>query len=417
MTMSIAKHKNHLKKLPLSPGVYLFKDYKNRVIYVGRASVLRKRVASYFQKTLDRRVSQMVGEARKIDFRKTTNLLEAVILEANLIKKYWPKYNIREKDNRSFIYIVIPEKEWAYPLIVRGQQLSKYPPGKAKTFGPFKSYSTAKNLLLLLRKVFPWSTCKLNQKRPCFYYQIGLCPGKCVGAINEKNYQPNIDNLTLLLNGEKNKIRRFLRKTNPQKLELMKHIDDSILIMRENNFEEHGSPHIGRIEGYDISHFAGKETVGAMVVWSTRNASPARKASLSDAGGHSDADGQNKDFNKSQYRLFKIRAARPNDDLAALKETLTRRLKHKEWPYPNLIMVDGGKTQIKTVEKMLTREKINIPVVGISKYDSDKLVYGKIRKSLKDLISLSFPQLLKIRNEAHRFANSLRKKLLKKQYK
>jgi excinuclease ABC subunit C len=126
---------------------------------------------------------------------------------------------------------------------------------------------------------------------------------------------------------------------------------------------------------------------------------------------------QNEDFDKSQYRLFKIHSARPNDDLAALEEILVRRLKHKEWVYPDLIMVDGGKTQVKIMEKILTQEKINIPVVGISKYESDRLVFGKMQKSLKDLISISFPQLLKIRNEAHRFANSLRKKLLKKSYK
>jgi excinuclease ABC subunit C len=388
-----------LAKIPLSPGVYLFKNAKDDVIYVGRATALRKRVASYFQKNLDPRIAQMVSEAKKIDLKKTANLLEAVILEANLIKKYWPKYNIREKDNRSFIYIVIPKKEWTYPLIIRGQQLSKYPPEKARTFGPFKSYSTAKNLLLLLRKIFPWSTCKPNQGKPCFYYQIGLCPGKCTGAITKKDYQKNINGITYLLRGEKDKVKRILKKTGPDKLKLLDHIDDSILITGENNFWENGSrrknhsPHIGRIEGYDISHFSGKETVGSMVVW------------------------QNEDFDKSQYRLFKIHSARPNDDLAALEEILVRRLKHKEWVYPDLIMVDGGKTQVKIMEKILTQEKINIPVVGISKYESDRLVFGKMQKSLKNLISISFPQLLKIRNEAHRFANSLRKKLLKKSYK
>lgn len=333
----------------------------------------------------------MISEAKKIDFRKTADLLDAVILEANLIKKYWPKYNIREKDDRSFIYIVIPKKEWAYPLVIRGQQLDKYPPHEAHIFGPLKSYSAAKNILLLLRKIFPWSTCKLNQGRPCFYYQIGLCPGKCVGAISEKEYKKIIANLILILKGEKDKVRKILKKTSSWKLEFLNHLDDSILISRENGSPaENRSRHIGRIEGYDISHFAGKETVGAMVVW------------------------QNEDFDKTQYRLFKIRLARPNDDLAALEEMLTRRLNHKEWPYPNLIMVDGGKTQVETIEKVLRDRGINVPVVGIAKYESDRLVYGKIQKSLKDLISLSFPQLLRIRNEAHRFANSLRKKLLKK---
>jgi len=106
----------------------------------------------------------------------------------------------------------------------------------------------------------------------------------------------------------------------------------------------------------------------------------------------------------------------PNDDLASMEEMLSRRLKHKEWTYPNLILVDGGRTQVRIMEKVLNNHKLNIPVVGIAKYEGDRLVFGKIKNPLKELISLSFPNLLKIRNEAHRFANSLRKKLLKKQY-
>ncbi|OIP79517.1 MAG: hypothetical protein CO002_00845 [Candidatus Portnoybacteria bacterium CG_4_8_14_3_um_filter_44_10] len=429
LTLNDSMNKINLKKFPLSPGVYLFKDYKNRVIYVGRATVLRKRVASYFAKQLaDPRIARMVNEAKKIDLRKTDNLLEAVILEANLIKRYWPKYNIREKDDRSFIYIVIPKKEWAYPLIIRGQQLNKRKPQKAHIFGPFKSYSTAKNLLLILRKIFPWSTCRPSQTRPCFYYQIGLCPGKCADAISEKEYKKIINSLILLLKGKKDSVRKILRKTAPYKLKFLNRIDDSILITKENSPWESGSPdenrslRLGRIEGYDISHFAGKETVGAMIVF------------------------QNNEFDKTRYRLFKIRAAKPNDDLAAIEEMIGRRLKNKEWPYPDLILVDGGRTQIKTAEKVLSMHRLNIPVAGIAKparyygysergkrspihnrWDSspsaqndrreDKLVFGKMQKSLKTLISLSLPQLLKIRNEAHRFANSLRKKLLRKKVK
>ncbi len=420
--------KPNLKKFPLSPGVYLFKDYKNRVIYVGRASYLRKRIANYFSRRTDPKTVQMVSEAKKLAFIKTDNLIDAVILEANLIKKYWPKYNIREKDNRSFIYIVIPKKDWAYPLVIRGQQLEKYlsavasakagPPQKAHIFGPFKSFALAKNLLLLLRKIFPWSTCKLNQRRPCFYQQIGLCPGKCIGAINEKDYRKIINTLILLFKGEKNKVRRILKKNQPEKLGFFERLDDSILITASNSDE---SRNIGRIEGYDISHFAGRETVGSMVVF------------------------QNNEFDKSQYRLFKIRAAMPNDDLGAIEEMISRRLKHVEWEYPGLILIDGGRTQVKTVEKVLREHRLNIPVAGIAKpakkippnlplqkggtlppfskegrggfSQKDRLIFGRISKPLKTLISLSFPQLLKVRNEAHRFANSLRKKLLKKQIK
>lgn len=410
-------NKPNLKSFPLSPGVYLFKDNKSKVIYAGRATYLKKRIANYFSKKIDPKTARMVQEAKKIDFIKTDNLLDAVILEAGLIKKYQPKYNIKEKDDRSFVYIVIPKKAWAYPLIIRGQQLAKFKPAHAEIFGPFQSYSLVKNLLNILRKLFPYSACKLNQGRPCFYNQISLCPGKCIGVINAKEYQQNINNLIAFLKGQKIKALKSIKKTSPEKLRLLKNIDDSIFITKPQTT----GISFGRIEGYDISHFAGKETVGSMVVW------------------------QNNDFNKTQYRLFKVKTAAPNDDLDAIEEIISRRLRHKEWPYPALILVDGGKNQIKTVEKVLASHKINIPVAGIAKYphyrhpdppvggevsrrdssvsanwripQNDRLVFGKIQKSLKDLISLSMPQLLQIRNEAHRFANSLRKKLLKKQIK
>ena len=362
----------------------------------------------------------MVSEAKKLAFIKTDNLLDAVILEASLIKKYQPKYNVKEKDNRSFIYIVIPKKAWAYPLIIRGQQLAKFKPARAEIFGPFQSYSLVKNLLNILRKLFPYSACKLNQNKPCFYNQISLCPGKCTGAITAKEYQQNIDGLIAFLEGQKRKALKNIKNSSPEKLALLKNIDDSIFISKPQPAETAFS----RIEGYDISHFAGRETTGSMVVW------------------------QNNGFDKTQYRLFKVKTAAPNDDLGAIEEIISRRLKHKEWPYPALILIDGGRTQIKTVEKVLASHKINIPVAGIAKYPrlisplinvipaqagiqgknkyarldprlrgddkTDRLVFGKMQKSLKNLISLSMPQLLQIRNEAHRFANSLRKKLLKK---
>ncbi len=381
--------KPDFKKFPLSPGVYLFKDYKNKVIYVGRATYLRKRIASYFSKHAETKTTLIINKAKKLNFIKTDNLLDAVILEANLIKKYQPKYNVKEKDDRSFIYIVIPKKEWAFPLVARERQLTKFKPQNAHIFGPFQSYSIVKNLLGMLRKVFPWSTCKLNQGKPCFYRQINLCPGKCVDAIGQKEYQKIIKNLILFLKGGKNKVQKILQKENPAKILFLDKIDDSIFI----SATKYDNPQImGRIEGYDISHFAGKETVCAMVVL------------------------KNGELDKSQYRLFKIRSAKPNDDLEALKETISRRLKHREWQYPDLILADGGKTQVKAIESILSEHKLNIPVVGIAKYEGDRLIFGKINKPLKTFIPLSFPQLLQIRNEAHRFANSLRKKLLKKPY-
>lgn len=374
-----------IKKAPRQPGVYMFKNKKGEVIYVGRAINLKNRLSNYLR-PIDLKNQEMTKEAAGLTIKKTPNLLEAIILEANLIKKYQPFYNIKEKDNRSFVYIVIPKIKWSYPRIVRGRELQKYLLSNAFIFGPLQSYSLAKNLLLLLRKIFPYSTCRINQPRPCFHYQIGLCAGKCIGVITQNDYQKIIESLIDFLNGQISKAKKFLQKYYPQKLNLISQIDDSILIKKEVNDIKITQ----KIEGYDISHFGGKNTVGSLVVF------------------------ENGEFNKKAYRKFKIQTALPHDDLSALKELIERRFNHPEWPYPDLILVDGGKNQIKTIEKILEKEGLKIPVIGIAKFQNDKLIFGKnIKKSIKELLQLSFDVLKQIRDEAHRFANQYRKTLMK----
>ncbi len=373
-----------IKKAPLAPGVYFFRNKDNRIIYIGRAANLKNRLKNYLAPT-DPKTKKMTEEAADVEWKTTKNLLEAIVLEANLIKKYQPFFNIKEKDNRSFVYIIIPQTKWPYPRIVRGRELSKFQPHNAFVFGPLQSYSLAKNFLHSLRKVFPYSTCAFNSDRPCFHYQIGLCLGKCVNKISETDYNKIIQAMIDFLQGKIRKAKIFLKKNYPEKLKLFDQMEDACLITNE---EFRSSPQL-KIEGYDISHFSGKETVGAMVVF------------------------QNRDIDPSQYRLFKIKSAPHNDDLLALAEMLERRLNHPEWPYPNLILVDGGREQVKIFEKVLAQRKISIPVVGISKFQNDKLIFGKMKKSVKDLIELSKNDLLKLRDEAHRFANSYRKKLMR----
>jgi len=314
--------------------------------------------------------------AVKIKHYKTDNLLEAIILEANLIKKYWPKYNVKEKDDRSFIYIVIPKTDYPRPFIVRKRELQKFVPNAA-VFGPYQSLSLIKNALRIIRKIFPYSICRINSGKPCFDYQIGLCPGACAGKISKENYQKNIENLILFLRGEKKKLLKKLKSENPLAILGLKHIQDVALISRDDV----PVGQFSRIEGYDISHLTGKETVGSMVVF-TGNV-----------------------IDKTQYRLFKIKKAPANDDLRALEEVITRRFSHPEWPRPDLILIDGGKPQIDYISKVLKKRNIDIPLVGISKFGGDKLVFApKIKSSLKELIQTIKGILLKVREEAHRFA-------------
>jgi len=365
-----------VKKLPMKPGVYLFLDKSGKPLYVGRATFLKRRVLSYFQRLRDTRLAEMLNLAVKIKHYKTDNLLEAIILEANLIKKYWPKYNVKEKDDRSFIYIVIPKTDYPRPFIVRKRELQKFVPNAA-VFGPYQSLSLIKNALRIIRKIFPYSICRINSGKPCFDYQIGLCPGACAGKISKENYQKNIENLILFLRGEKKKLLKKLKSENPLAILGLKHIQDVALISRDDV----PVGQFSRIEGYDISHLTGKETVGSMVVF-TGNV-----------------------IDKTQYRLFKIKKAPANDDLRALEEVITRRFSHPEWPRPDLILIDGGKPQIDYISKVLKKRNIDIPLVGISKFGGDKLVFApKIKSSLKELIQTIKGILLKVREEAHRFA-------------
>jgi len=371
--------KSKLKTVPKKPGVYFWLDKKGKILYVGRATNLKSRLSQYFQKNIDRRIAEMVAQAKNIKFEATDTLLEAIILEAANIKKYWPKYNIVDRDDRSFIYVVVPKTDYAKPIIVRATDLKKFPASSAKIFGPYQSYYLLKTALRLIRHIFPYGNCAPHSGRACFDYQIGLCPGACIDAISAADYKKNIQNLNLFLGGEKKRLVKKLMRENPDKLKALKHIQDVSLLTRDNNLSE---TKINRIEGYDISHLAGKESYGSMVVF------------------------ENGEAARPEYRLFKIKEAPAGDDERALSEVLLRRFRHAEWTFPDLIMIDGGSPQISFLARIFKTNNINVPLVGISKLGGDKLVFTiAAKKPLRDLAVNIKPTLLKVREEAHRFAN------------
>ncbi len=356
----------------------MFRDAQKKILYIGRATFLRKRVSQYFRRDIDQRIAEMVAQAKYITHQETTNVLEAIVLEANLIKKYLPKYNVKDKDHRSFLYVVIPKKvAYPRPLIVRERELKKFPPDSAHIFGPYQSWYVLRQLLKIIRKVFPYSTCKPDSGKPCFDYQIGDCPGTCLGLITPKEYQKNIDHIILYLSGKHARLIGKLKKSNPQIVRALQHLQDVTLLGRDElsmTFAAH------RIEGYDISHLTGRETVGAMVVF---------------VGGEPDT---------SQYRLFNIKEAPAGDDLRALEEMLTRRFNHPEWPMPDLLMIDGGKPQIDFLYKLLKKRNIEIPMIGLSKLGGDHLVYPPgTKKVVRDLGAGLMQTLQQVRDEAHRF--------------
>jgi len=408
-------------KLPNSPGVYLMRDAKRRILYVGKAGNLRRRVSSYFLRPHDYRIQKLVSQIKKIDCKKTDTAIEALILEAELIKKHQPPYNVREKDDTSFLYVEITKEAFPRVLLVRGKTK---PSGKR--YGPFTSASNIREAMRILRKIFPYSvhpnTTQIskvksqisvgknqNLGKPCFDYQIGLCPGTCIGAISKDDYRGNIKNLKLFFEGKKkriiNSLTREMRAASKnlafekaeelkRKVFALKHIRDTALITEDEfaNRKARSANRRVRIEGYDISNISGTSAVGSMVVF--RGDKP----------------------DKNEYRKFKIRTIKQYDDVGMLKEILRRRFSRTPpaggWPLPSLILIDGGKGQVNGAKQVLNEVGLKIPVVGIAKGPERKKneIIGTLPK---DILPKT---LIKIRDEAHRFAISYYRRLHRRSF-
>ncbi|HEY5220555.1 MAG TPA: GIY-YIG nuclease family protein [Candidatus Paceibacterota bacterium] len=419
------------KKFPETPGVYIMKDAAGRVLYVGKAGNLRRRVSSYFERPHDVRIQTLVSKIAHIDFEQKETALEALIREAELIKKITPPFNVREKDDKSFLYFEITREKFPRVLLVRGAGVvadgrigkgghAVAPQGKR--YGPFTSASSAREALRILRRIFPWSTHDADEigkmKRPCFNYEIGLCPGTCVGAITHEDYMKNIERLRMFFEGKKARIIRALekdmkaaaKKQEFEKAEVLRrqmfalrHIQDTALISDNETLMPAGITGPGgskalkdgyRIEGYDISNISGTSAVGSMVVFE---------------------DGES---NKNEYRKFKIRSIFQPNDVGMLKEVLERRFAHAtpaagrvatkgQWPMPDLVLIDGGLAQVNTARRVLLRAGIKTPIVGIAKgprRDRNDII-GLIPKGVQKAT------LIKVRDEAHRFAINYHKTL------
>ena len=462
---------NSYRTLPETPGVYLMKDAAGRVIYVGKAGNLRRRVSSYFSRAHDSRIEMLVREISKIDYRQTDSALEALILESRLIKELAPKFNVKEKDDKSFLYFEITNEKFPRVLFARGLSVKGHGSRVEgqRYYGPFTSAGSAREAYKILRRIFPWSThngsrvkghgsreiknskrlypeptCgepSRTSRRACFDYEIGLCPGTCINAVSRKEYMKNIARLKLFLKGKKARVMSALQKEMAaaskglefekaeklrRQLFALQHIHDTALI-HDNEIEncklsaEGGSASGGkiensalRIEGYDISNISGTSAVGAMVVFS----------------------GTEPD--KNEYRRFKIRAqkhshilknvrmfhgrrganhdrkdhplALAGGDIGMLREVLARRFRRigaGAWPLSDLILVDGGVAQVAAARAIIRARGLRIPVVGIAKGP---------RRDRNDLVGTPPPwvdikTLIRVRDEAHRFAISYHRRL------
>ncbi|MDO8518179.1 MAG: GIY-YIG nuclease family protein [bacterium] len=443
--------KVNFNRIPDMPGVYFFLDKRKKVLYIGKATSLRSRVRSYFASDIGNArgplITAMIEKAQSVDWRETDSVLEALILEANLIRTHKPPHNIELKDDKSFNYVIITKEDFPRILVVRGKELESRNKSKfsgtqksfakdflttapsrlrtspqtsfvvAYTFGPFPHSGQLKEAMRIIRKIFPYrdtctscqntKDCPLYNKgqsfvrcKPCFNRHIGLCPGVCSGEISKTEYRKIVRRIVLFFRGKKKELLKNLERgmrsaAKQEKFEeaatllkqvfALQHIQDVSLIKDEyrSTSTALGATREARVEAYDVAHLGGSAAVGVMVVVA------------------------NGEAQKNDYRVFTIRNAKAGDDVGALREILSRRLWHEEWPLPRLVVVDGSVGQVNAARKVLSEYAIQIPVVGVVKDEKHRprSIVGNTNVGEKDILLANA--------EAHRFAISRHRRALR----
>ena len=356
--------KQKLNKLPVDPGVYFHKDKDGNIIYVGKAAVLKNRVRQYFQKTQkDPKTEALIQEIADTDWIVVDTEIDALFLESEMIKRYMPKWNILLRDDKTVSYVRINMKD-EVPYI----SFTRNPVDDNATYiGPFYGKSSVEKAVRILRRIFPYYDKPYTGKKT-LNTDLGLTPGIEIGKTTPKDYKKNLRRLIRYLEGDREKLLKDLEKTMHEEAEKgnyelaaearnqlfgLKELKKKI-VFSDKEFLDISSDQAlkqlqellnlkeppRRIEGYDISHQSGTNTVGSMVVFI--NGASAR----------------------SEYRKFKVRSS-TNDDLKSMQEVVSRRLKHKEWDYPNLLILDGGITQVNAILPLV--EPLGIPVIGRDK--------------------------------------------------
>jgi excinuclease ABC subunit C len=397
--------------LPDSPGVYFFLGQNKKILYIGKATSLKSRVRSYFAGDIKEKrsplIADMVKESFTLEFTETESVLEALILETNLIRSHKPKFNTKSKDDKSYNRVVITKEEWPRVLVVRERDLhEKFTKEEIKyEFGPYPSGVLLRDALKIIRRLFRFydtkdpigqEKTKLTKGKIDFNRQIGLYP-----QLGDKTkYLKTIRHLKLFFEGKKQQIIVELEKDMMAAAKVMafeeanrikkqifalKHIEDVSLIKADRANEERGMA--WRVEAYDIAHLQGKDMVGVMTVV------------------------KNGESKRSDYRKFKIRTLNDANDPAALAEVLKRRLEHEEWPLPQLIVVDGNEIQINAAKKVLDGKNLAIQVVSVVKDDRHKA--SRVIAPPAIMTTHSFDILL-ANAEAHRFAINFHRDLARK---
>lgn len=409
------------QSLSSGPGVYLFSGKNKEILYVGKAKNLKKRVSSYFLKNIGGKTSLLVSQIKDVKTIEVNSEIESLLLEAKLIQKYYPKYNVRFADNKAYPLIKITVKD-KYPKVLitrrKDDQYSLY-------FGPYPDVKSLRLVLKIARRIFPYLSVANHPKKLCLYNHLGLCP--CPEVTKDEAYKRSIKHLMDFLNGETKKVVKDLEKERDiysknmdfekakelqRKLEAIKVVTSPFYkpleyednpnlkedirrgelnelreILGEKGVE---TKSIHRIECYDISVISGKHATGSLIVFT---------------------DGEK---DSQWYRRFKVRKA-VSDDFAMMEEVLERRLNHKEWPNPDLIIVDGGKGQVSTATKVLKERNLKIPLIGLAKRE-EIIITPEFKEIVLPKDSRVLHLIMRIRDEAHRFAITYHKLLRSKEF-
>lgn len=395
---------------PDSPGVYLIQDSLGSILYVGKAGSLKRRLASYLSGDLDNKTASLMERAADVEFRLCANETSALLLEAGLIHKLKPKYNISLKDDKSFPFVEISNERFPLISITRKKR-----DAGARYLGPYTSALLLKNALKIIRRSFGYRSCRRLPGRSCIYYKINLCPAPCIGKVSPEEYRRIIADIVLVLEGKGDLLIRKLAKLMHDKacamdFEAAAKLRDQITVLSQVPAGLGGFSHkeelkdlkkrLGlrilpaRIEGFDISNISAQQSAGSMVSF------------------------QNGTADKNNYRRFRIKGLFGIDDYKMIGQVVARRygrLVGEKKPLPDLVLIDGGKGHLLAAARQLKELHLDIPLVSIAKEREN--IYSSQKPGI-----LSFPTdtaamnlIRRIRDEAHRFALSYHHLLRKKE--
>jgi excinuclease ABC subunit C len=431
------KVKARLTKLPTTPGVYFHKSADGEIIYIGKAANLRNRVKQYFQtsRAFDPKTDALVAEIRDIDWTEVETEADALFLEAELVRRYQPRFNILLRDDKSLQFVRVDYKS-DYPTVT---MVRRPLDDGAEYFGPYINGFAVKKALRYLRRAFPYAISRPGgQKRASLYYHLGLDPGLEDGRTSLENYRANLRKLMEYLRGGRVRLMKQIERDMKQaaktkdferaavlrnQMQCLQALNRQILFSDrelQDVSKDLGLVELAdllglprpprRIEGFDISHMQGTDNVASMVVFV--NGLP----------------------DKASYRKFKMRLL-GNDDFGHMAETIRRRLREenrRKWGLADLILIDGGHGQLAVAIAARNEAEQTVPMVGLAKKQEELVIHktdslvgspDRIIKSANklgayisetaDYINIELPAnshavklLQRIRDESHRFAIS-----------